>query len=216
MDICKGVFDRLDMDYKFTQVQFDSIVTGVSSGKYTMGASGFTITDERKESVIFSDSYASVNNVVVVKTGYAHDLAYLKTGSAKSAVQNGTTGHLIAMDVLGNDHVLSLSTYSDVFAHLRENKVDAIVLDSDTAHGFIHSSDNEGDYRILEEPISDVEEYYAFIFSKDNTELRDKFNTALGELREEGVIDDIINYYKDRNFSEETISYWEYLKQLKA
>lgn len=213
MDICKGVFDKLGMKYEFKSVQFDSIVPGVQSGKYTMGASGFSITEERMESVIFSEPYSKVFNVAVVKIDAPdYTLDDLKASGVKNGVQNGTTGHLIANDKLGAEHVLSLSTYSDVFKHLGDGKVTSIILDRDTAVSFINGAEDAGKYKILEIIPGDIENY-AFVFSKDNTELRDKFNTALAELKADGTIDKIKTYYEERAYSSETISYWKYIEQ---
>lgn len=46
---------------------FDAILPGVVAGKYDIGAGGITISEERAESVNFSESYLSVDVVMVVK-----------------------------------------------------------------------------------------------------------------------------------------------------
>ncbi|MBQ2021353.1 MAG: ABC transporter permease subunit, partial [Peptococcaceae bacterium] len=59
---------------EFATMTFDGILPGVVSGKYDIGAGGMTITKERAQSVDFSESYLTVDVVMVVK-----------------AAQNGTT-----------------------------------------------------------------------------------------------------------------------------
>ena len=46
---------------------FDSIIVAVSSGKADFGAAGLTVTEERLESINFTDSYATGVQVVIVK-----------------------------------------------------------------------------------------------------------------------------------------------------
>ena len=46
---------------------FDAVLPGVVSGKYDIGTGGITITDERAQSVDFTDSYLTVDVVMVVK-----------------------------------------------------------------------------------------------------------------------------------------------------
>ena len=46
---------------------FESILAAVSSGKAEFGAAGMTVTDDRKESVDFTDTYANASQVVIVR-----------------------------------------------------------------------------------------------------------------------------------------------------
>ena len=64
-------------DLEIVSITFDSILPGVVSGKYDIGAGGFTITEERAQSVDFSESYLVVDVVMVVK---AEDAAVAQPG----------------------------------------------------------------------------------------------------------------------------------------
>ena len=55
------------MDLQIEDMAFDSIITAVTSGKVDVGASGFTITEERKKNVNFTDSYTTSKQVIIVK-----------------------------------------------------------------------------------------------------------------------------------------------------
>ena len=48
---------------------FDSIIPAVSTGKVDVGAAGFTVTEERKKNINFTDTYATSKQVIIVKTG---------------------------------------------------------------------------------------------------------------------------------------------------
>ena len=50
-------------------MEFNSIITAVQSGKADLGLAGMTVTDERKQSVDFTDSYATGIQSVIVKEG---------------------------------------------------------------------------------------------------------------------------------------------------
>ena len=54
---------KLDMSY----MTFDAILPGVTTGKYDIGTGAFTITEERAQSIDFSDSHLTVDVVMVVK-----------------------------------------------------------------------------------------------------------------------------------------------------
>ena len=48
-------------------MEFDSIITAVTQGKADFGMAGMTVTEERKESVDFTDSYTTATQVIIVK-----------------------------------------------------------------------------------------------------------------------------------------------------
>lgn len=67
VEVAKIIADKLGYDLIIENVAFDSVIPGVQAGKYDMGMAGLTVTDERLESVDFSDSYATGIQVVIVK-----------------------------------------------------------------------------------------------------------------------------------------------------
>ncbi len=66
VEVAKIIADKLGYDLVIANVDFDSIIPGVQTGKYSMGMAGMTVTDERLESVDFSDSYATGVQAVIV------------------------------------------------------------------------------------------------------------------------------------------------------
>lgn len=78
---------------------------------------------------------------------------------------------------------------ADAIQALKNGKIDCVVIDSLPAEKFVAAND---DLKIVE-GIFDTEEY-AMCFKKGNT-LRDEFNTALAELKEDGTLDEIMSNY---------------------
>ena len=68
IEICNYIADYLGRTLEIQDIEFDAIINAVSSGKADIGFSGFTVTEERKQSINFTDSYAD-NKVVVVVRG---------------------------------------------------------------------------------------------------------------------------------------------------
>lgn len=66
MDIMQAVCDKLGMELKMEDMAFDSIISAVSTGKADIGAAGFTVTEERKKNVNFSDTYTTSKQVIIV------------------------------------------------------------------------------------------------------------------------------------------------------
>ncbi len=197
VDIATLIAEKLGMELVIKDVEFGSIVGGVQSGKFDMGMAGMTVTEERLESVNFSESYATGIQVVIV----AEDSAItslddmLADGSMKYGVQQDTTGDIYASDTVenggyGEENVIRYKTGAEAVQALKAGKLDAVIIDNEPAKSFVAA--NEG-LRILEAEWA-VEDY-AICIAKENTELLEKVNGALAELEAEGKIQEIIDTY---------------------
>lgn len=66
VDIMTAICDELGMELEIKNMQFDSILPSITSGKVDVGVAGISITPEREEEVAFTQSYAVSNQVVII------------------------------------------------------------------------------------------------------------------------------------------------------
>ena len=66
-DMAQAVCDVLGMELKIEDMEFDSIINAVTSGKADIGVAGMTITEDRLQNVDFSDPYTTATQVIVVR-----------------------------------------------------------------------------------------------------------------------------------------------------
>ncbi len=66
-EMAQAVADKLGMELKIEDMEFDSIINAVTSGKADMGVAGMTVTEDRLQSVDFSDSYTTATQVIIVR-----------------------------------------------------------------------------------------------------------------------------------------------------
>ena len=104
-------------------------------------------------------------------------------------VQLGTTGDTMAGDV-EDATVEKYNKYSDAVQALKQGKVDAVIIDSDTASVFLKNND---DIELLEEGFSDEE--YAIAINLNNTDLQTEINGALAALEADGTLKKIKDNY---------------------
>ena len=188
-DIAKAVADKLGLELKIEDMEFDSIITAVQTGKADMGLAGMTVTDERKESVNFSDTYATGIQVVIVTEN--SDIASVDDLVGKKiGVQLSTTGDMYASDDYGEDNVEKYNKGADAVMALTQGKVDAVIIDNEPAKNFVAANDG---LKILDTEY--VTEDYAACINKENTALLDAVNGALAELKEDGTLQKIIDQY---------------------
>lgn len=188
-EVAEKIAEKLDMTLEIIDTEFGSIVAGVQTGKYDMGMAGMTVTDERKESVDFTTSYATGIQSIIVTEG--SDIATLEDLEGKKiGVQQDTTGHIYSADEFGDDMVSPFNKGTDAVAALVSGKVDCVIIDNEPAKSFVEA--NEGlvildtDYAV---------EDYAICISKDNPELLEKVNGALEELIADGTVKTIVDKY---------------------
>ncbi len=195
VEIAGEIAKKLGKELEIQNVAFGSIIAGVQSGKYDMGMAGMTVTDERKQSVNFTDVYAHAVQVVIVKEDSAIASVDDITSDNKIGVQQDTTGDIYASGApedggYGEDAVVRYTNGADAVQALLTGKVDCVIIDSEPAKNFVAA--NEG-LKILDSSYAD--EDYAICVAKENEELLGQINTALAELTEDGTIAAIVEKY---------------------
>lgn len=147
-EMAAAIADYLDMKLTIVDTEFGSIIGGVQTGKYDMGMAGMTITEDRLESVNFTDSYATgVQVVIVPEDSPITDLDVLLDPEAdyKVGVQQDTTGDIYMSDTaenggVGEDRVVRYKAGADAVQALITGKVDCVVIDQEPAKNFVETN----------------------------------------------------------------------------
>ena len=188
-EIAEAVANKMGYELEIKDMEFDSLITAVSTHSIDFALAGMTVTDERKESVNFSDTYAKGVQVIIVKEG--SDIKDVDGLEGKTVgVQAGTTGDIYCTDDFGEENVKQFNNGALAISALNNGQVDCVVIDNEPAKSFVAA--NEG-LVILETAYA--EEDYAAAIAKDNEQLLTDFNKALSELKADGTIDQIIEKY---------------------
>ena len=66
-EMAKAICDKMGYELQIDDMEFDSIIAAVQSGKADFGAAGMTVTEDRLLSIDFTDSYATATQVVIVR-----------------------------------------------------------------------------------------------------------------------------------------------------
>ena len=183
IDLVKAVCKKLDWQVGFIVTPFDGIVPGLNGQKYDVIVSSFTITPERAQAVLFSVPYydagqsiaVPLDNTAITK---AEDLKGKKVG-----VQLGTTGERMAKSIDGVD-VISFENIGAAFIDMENGKLDAVLNDLPTSTKIINTRQKA---KIVARELSD--EKYGMAVRKADTALVAKINSALTDLKREGLIE---------------------------
>ena len=198
-EIAGAIADKLGLELVIDDMEFDSIIEAVKSGKADIGMAGMTVTPERQESVDFTATYATGKQVIIVtedsEITSVDDLSTV--GGYVIGVQRNTTGDLYTTWDLEDAGLATIDRYSkgaDAVQALLTGKVDCVVIDNEPAKAFV--AEAEG-LTILETEY--ITEDYAGAMSKDNEKLYEDVNTALEELIADGTVQKIIDKYISAN-----------------
>ncbi len=188
-DIAQALADKLGLKLEVVDMEFDSLIASVQSGKVDIVLAGMTVNEERKKNVDFTDSYANGVQVIIVADG--SDIATFDDLAGKLiGVQQGTTGHTYCSDDWGEGNVVAFQSGAAAVQALQQGKVDCVVIDQEPAKAFVEANDG---LKILDTQYAN--EDYAAAVSKKNPELTEALNKALQELKDDGTVQEILDKY---------------------
>ena len=191
MALIKAVGEKLGLEVEIQNMEFSSLVTAIGS-KIDGAIAGMTVTEERLQTVDFSDPYYEAVQYVLVTSDpdikSAEDLVGKNIG-----VQLGTTGNFIAEDDIEGATVNAYNKAVDAVNDLVNGKNDAVIVDKNPA--LVFESNFEGQVVALEGSQFGFEnEQYAIALPKDS-ELTPAVNKALEELKADGTFDELVKKY---------------------
>jgi polar amino acid transport system substrate-binding protein len=159
-----------------------------------MVIAGMTATEERAQSVDFSDTYFTASQVMVVSPDNEDITKAEDLKNDKSVgVVLGFTGDGIVTDALAipEEKITRANRAIDIVQDVKNNKLDAVVVDSATGKALAEKNG----LKVVEDPsVFDTEEY-AIAVKKGNKELLDQINKVLDEMKANGEIDALAEQY---------------------
>ena len=187
IDLAKEVASRLGVAFKAQPIDWDAKEMELETGKIDCIWNGFTITEDRKAALSFTEPYLNNAQVVVVRkeSGILSlaDMAGKKIGiqrgsSAQEAVEgNPTFSSSLSEIVMFRDNITALND-------LDIGGVDGVVMDSVVANYSI--AQTKKPFVVVSESLSN--EAYGIGFRKTEPKLRDEVYNILKEMKEDGTV----------------------------
>ena len=139
-EMAAAIADKLGMKLVIDDMEFDSIIAAVQTGKADFGMAGMTVTEERLQSINFSDSYATGIQVVIVPEGSpitTVDDLYAEGATYLVGTQRGTTGDIYAEGDFGAERVMKYASGNEAVQALITGKVDCVIIDNEPAKAYV-------------------------------------------------------------------------------
>jgi polar amino acid transport system substrate-binding protein len=190
VDVVTAVAAKGGFEVKFVNTPWEGIFNALGQGDRDMLASSITITDERKQTMDFSSPYFDAVQLIAVKDNSKvqkfNDLKKLKVG-----VQTGTTGDEVVTKMLGKNstNVKRFESTPLALKELESGGVDAVVADNGVVIHYV-ANNTTAKFRTVADS-SFAPEQYGFAVKKGNTELLEKINKGLADIKADGSYDQI-------------------------
>lgn len=180
IDIMKEICTINKWKPEFIVTPFDGIVSGLKSNKYHCIVSAMTITPQRKAVIDFSEPYYNAGQIIAVPVDDSTIQSVDDLRGKKVGVQLGTTGERYAKTLPGVS-VFSFDNIGAAFIDMENGQIDAVLNDYPTTNEYIKL---QGKAKTVGELLS--EEQYGIAVNKGDTELLEKINSALKQIKETG------------------------------
>jgi len=192
IDLVDEIASRMGATVEWTFLEWDGLLTALStdSRDFDFAASAMTITEERAETILFSDPYfVSVQALAVPYDSDIESIDDVGEGF-RVGVQNGTTGHMFSTDQLEPKGV-TIRPYQggqECFLAMQSGEVDGVVIDLPVAVN--QAAEGGFDMRVIPLPAADTENF-GFPMGQSRTEMAAAINEVLAEIIADGTYAEI-------------------------
>jgi len=191
IEIAKQLAKDLGVELEMKDMAFDGLLVALQADKVDMVFAGMTPTDERKQNADFSDLYYTATHRFILRSGdetsitKMEDLKGKKIGVQKGSIQEG-----IAQANFDAANIKSLDKVTDLVLDLKNNKVDAILVEKPVAE--INVQKNQGIAIADKLEVKDPDGGSAIAMKKNSPELQTEVNKTIKKLQDEKKIEQFI------------------------
>lgn len=193
-DIMHAIASKAGIQIKIINTPWEGLFVGLNNGDRDIIAAAVTITPERQKTVDFTAPYFEAKQLIVVPAkSTVAKLADLKT--KKMAVQNGTTGDIVAQKHFGKTNT-NIRRFESIMLALQELKaggVDAVIADNGVVKNYLINNPDSG-FKLIDDKDFD-KEYYGIAVKKGNAALLGKLNKGLKDIKADGSYQKIYSKY---------------------
>ncbi|MCM0648258.1 transporter substrate-binding domain-containing protein [Clostridium swellfunianum] len=190
ISIAQEIAKDLGVQLEIKDMRFDGLLAALQAGTVDFVLSGMAPTEERKQSVDFSDIYHKGDQGIIIKTADKNQIKNLADLKGKKiGVQKGSMQVKIAKTQIENPDLKELGKVSDLVLALKTGKVDAVLCGVEVAKAYAKNND---DISLMDVKLKAEAEGAAVAFKKGNPNLIAEINKTIKRLTETNTIEEFI------------------------
>ncbi len=191
VDLANALCKEIDATCTFTNQAFDSLIPSLKFRRFDAVMAGMDITPEREKQVLFTNAYYDNSALFVGQKGKVASIDQLK--GKKVGVQNGTTHQKFINDKHPEITTVPYDSYQNAKLDLQNGRIDAVFGDTAVVTEWLKSNDK---LAAVGDKVTDKDYFgtgLGIAVRQGNTELQQKFNTALDKVKKDGTYENIYN-----------------------
>lgn len=188
-DFISEACDRLNCVPVYQEFAWDTMIAAVADGQFDMAADGITITDERAQSVDFSDGYVATEQRLLVRIDddrFDGLEALAADPDAILSQQIGTTNYAVAVSFVDDSRIIEFDGFSEAIQAVVSGDTDGSVVDDTAGQGYLGA--NADQLKLVGSSLSS--DNLGFIFPL-GSDLVDPFNQVIAEMKADGFMAEI-------------------------
>ena len=189
IDIAQAIADELGVELEIKDMDFDGLIPALTTGKIDIIIAGMNATEERKQSVDFTDVYYTQTDIVVIRKEDADKFTSedsLKT--AALATQKATVQETYLLETFPDAEIQSVPKWNTAIMSLTTGKVDAVMMVDTVAKQFIAQND---DLMVANFDINSTPNAAAIAVAKNGGDFLETVNNIVNEMKESGKIEEL-------------------------
>ncbi len=198
VEVIEAVAEKLGLEVKFQETQFDAIFAGLDGGRFDLIANQISINPEREAKYAMSDPYTISPGVLVVPADNT-DITSFDDLEGRTTAQSLTSNWFEVAKSYGAK-VEAVEGWAQSVSLIEDGRVDATVNDKLTLLDYQKQRGGDAGLKVAAE--ADDPSRNAFVAGKDNQKLIDDVNGALDELRADGTLAEIGEKYFGQDVSQ--------------
>lgn len=192
MDLIRAIAEVEGMEVQINSLGFDALIPAIQTGQIDCAIAAISITDERKESVAFTEPYFQAGLIIAVKADNSEIKGLEDLEGKKIAAQIGTTGADACNGVKEKNAATAVSIFNstgEAYMALENGAVDAVVNDHPVTMYYINT-EGSGKVKTVGEVFA-ADDNYGIAVKKDNTQLLNQLNDGLQKIKDNKTYDEI-------------------------
>ncbi|KZE34193.1 amino acid ABC transporter substrate-binding protein (PAAT family) [Crenobacter luteus] len=196
VEVLSAVAEKGGFKVRFLNTPWEGIFATLDQGDRDIISSSVTITDQRKQSMDFSEPYFEARQLIAVGKGVGDVKSFQDLKNKKVSVQTGTTGDEVVQKLLGktSPNIKRFESMPLALKELESGGVQASVGDNGVVINYVKNNPGSGIVTV-EDAQTFAPEFYGFAVKKGNTELLEKINKGLAAIKADGTYDQIYKKY---------------------
>lgn len=194
IDIAKALCEKMKVECEFVTQDWDGIIPALLAGKYDAIIASMSATEERRQTIDFSDKYYSTPSAFLARKDGVTDVSPAGLAGKAVGAQSSTIQANHLEENYKDSEIKLYGTQDEVFLDLASGRLDALLVDKIVGTEWLEKKEDGKCCQLAGEDIK-IGEGVAVGLRKEDQDLKEMFNKALAEIRADGTYETINKKY---------------------